>query len=173
MITRSEAAHRLKCAVSKLNHAVSAINDGRWIDADKEIWSAQDELDKLQPYIDEAAGMPMSRPVTSKPYPEPVSPRSVGSLAYGAPPPYGRTSPPPPLKKTPTIDARPPAPLKAKPASIITPPPAKPPIITAPPEKAPIITAPPEATPAPPPEPPPPPKYEPARVSIFGIRATT
>lgn len=83
IITRSEAAHRLKLASSAVNIAVSSVREGYWKQAVQAAVQAVEELDRLMPHLEEAADDEAVRgPSTPRYEPEPL-----GSLKYGTPPP--------------------------------------------------------------------------------------
>lgn len=126
VITRSEAAYRLKQVSSAVNEAVTFARQGDWAWAEDAAQRAEEVLSKLLPHISEAAA---AEPPIKRAEPEPI-----GSL-------YG--TPPPPLPKSRSngtrqevhvVDRTPPVPiiLPKRKAAIITPPPPTP-IIVPPP----------------------------------------
>ena len=83
LITRSEAAHRLKLISSHLSCAITAAREGEWEKCSDAAVEVSDLLDSLRPHLTEAAEAFPTPPVGSLKYnpPEPDKART-GGLGY-------------------------------------------------------------------------------------------
>jgi len=160
IISRAEAAWRLKAVSAAINNAISGVREGHWRAGVEAAHEAQDLLDALIGHLDEAAE---ATPVE-------VENVRTGGLGY-----RGRSN----TRTQPFVDSTQTTPV-VHPSQIIPPatlaPPApfkttkvKSPLKPPPPIPRPIVTPPPAEVnpPAPIITPPPAPAYEPATVSIF------
>jgi len=117
IITRAEAAYRLKIICGKLNSAISAVRDGDWDAGSADANEALDLLAVSCKHLDEAsadAPIPTGR-VGGMGYRgnSHREEKPLGSLQYGTPPPE-------PIR----VNTKPPVPIKQQP--IVTPPPVLP-----------------------------------------------
>jgi hypothetical protein len=71
LITRSEAAHRLKIISTQVNNSVSACREGHWAECQRAAAEAIRALEGIIPHLEEAAS---------------TETELVGSLKYGTPP---------------------------------------------------------------------------------------
>lgn len=91
VITRQEAAHRLRIIASLANSGVSAARDGNWREAFSQAYDLRDALNKLMPHLEEAAeaaaegllpGFSEADNVGSLAYNPPPQPRRTGGMGY-------------------------------------------------------------------------------------------
>jgi len=143
LITRSEAAHRLKLISSHLSCAITAAREGEWEQCSNAAVEVSDLLDALRPHLAEAAEAFPSPPVGSLKYnpPAPDKADRSGGLGYrgsshSRPDPNGiyrnmtTGKPPAPIAFTP------PSQKFVEPRVLITPPPE--PIVAAQPKASPF-----------------------------------
>ena len=82
LITRSEAAHRLKIIASHLSCAITAAREGEWENCSNAAVEVSDLLDAIRPHLAEVAEAFPTPPVGSLKYNPPVSDKTDHAFGY-------------------------------------------------------------------------------------------